>query len=200
MKVYALTGGIGAGKSAASKRFVERGIPVIDADLIGHEIIGPGGGAEGAVKAAFGASILSRGKIDREKLGAVVFGDESARQRLNGIVHPAIRAEIGQRLMRLAAKGHRAAIVDAALHAENGELSPGFEALILVDCPADIRRRRLVETRGMSTEEAAARIASQTPPEKKAALAKWIVHNDGTIEDLRAQVDQIADEILNHAE
>ncbi len=196
MKVYALTGGIAAGKSAASARFMERGIPVIDADRIGHDVIAPGGIAEQAVNAAFGPAVLTCGRIDREKLGAAVFGDDAARQRLNEIVHPAIRAEIAQRLAQLAEEGARAAIVDAALHAENGQLAPGFEGLILIDCPVEVRVRRLIENRGMTMADANARIAAQTPPEKKAALARWIVRNDGTLDELHAQVDPIADEIL----
>jgi len=137
------------------------------------------------------------GKIDRDTLGAIVFRDARARAKLNSIVHPAIRGEIARRLAELGASGTPAAIVDAALHAENGEMPPGFEALILVTCPVEERIRRLVELRGVTQEAATARINSQTPPELKAPLARWVIHNDGAIDALNAQVDEIAEEILN---
>ena len=200
MKVYALTGGIAAGKSEASKRFKERGIPVIDADTVAHEVIAPGGVAEAAVAEAFGENVLTCGKIDREKLGAVVFDDEDARLRLNELVHPAVREEIARRLAELMNQEYSAAIVDAALHAENGELPPGFETLIIVDCPVKERLRRMTENRKMTEKEAMSRISSQTPPEKKIPLARWIIENDRDLAHLHAQVDTIAQEILAHAD
>jgi dephospho-CoA kinase len=194
-----LTGGIASGKSAASNRFAQNGIPVIDADKVGHDVIAPGGIAEAAVIDAFGQGIVRCGKIDRDALGAIVFRDDEARIRLNGIVHPAIRAEIAARLAALGEAGTSAAIVDAALHAENGQMPPGFEALILVTCPAEERQRRLVENRAMTPEAAMDRINAQLPPESKAPLARWIVDNSGSLEALYAQVDRIAAEIQRDA-
>jgi dephospho-CoA kinase len=195
MKVYALTGGIGAGKSEASRLFVECGIPVIDADRIGHEVLEPGGAAERAVIDAFGERITDGGRIDRKKLADVVFHDRAALHRLNTLVHPAVLAEIGRRSGELAQAGHRAAIIEAALHAEDGRAQEWMAGLILVDCPAETRVRRLVEQRGMTDTEARARMAAQTPPEKKATLARWIIRNDGDREKLREEVRRVASEL-----
>lgn len=195
MKVYALTGGIGAGKSEAARMFVEYGVPVIDADRIGQQATEPGGVAEQAVRAAFGDDILSEGRIDRKKLAAIVFNDPAALQRLNDLVHPAVRAEIARRTAALAQENHPAAIIEAALHAEDGRLPEWMAGLILVDCPVDVRVQRLIEKRSMTEAEARARIAAQTPPERKAPLAKWIIRNDAGLDHLRTQVARIAQQL-----
>ena len=196
MKIYALTGGIAAGKSEASRRFEELGIPVVDADTIAHQVMEPGGRAYNAVVAHFGDQILTDGRIDRGKLGPLVFDDPEELARLNSMVHPAVQLEIAQRLADVSGETE-VAIVDAALHAENGQLGPGMEGLILVHAPEETRLRRLVERRGIDEEEARKRIAAQTAPERKMHLATWIVENTGTIEDLHAQIDAIAREILS---
>ena len=198
MRIYGLTGGTGSGKSEANRFFRERGIPVLDADAVGHGLLGPGGGAVKAVVEAFGEKILSDGAIDRTKLGALVFSDPGARQRLNAIVHPAIRKEIAVRCASLAAQGHEVAIIDAALIGEDGRRDGYLSGLILVVCPVDKRVRRLVEYRGLSEEEARRRIAAQTPPEKKIAFADWVIENTGTLTDLQARVDVIAQELTRH--
>jgi dephospho-CoA kinase len=192
MKVYALTGGTGSGKSEAGRRFSERGIPVIDADQVGHEVIASGGGAEAAVIAAFGVAILTGGQIDRTKLGAVVFSDAKARETLNGIVHPAIMAEVARRCAALAEAGAPAVLIDAALLGENGRLDGFFSGLVLISCPEEIRLRRLIDRRGMSAEAARRQIAAQSDPEKKRALATWVVDNSGELASMYAQVDRIA--------
>lgn len=194
MKIYGLTGGIAAGKSEASRRFKERGIPVIDADKVGHAVTEPGGAAEQAVIEAFGDAIITSGIIDREKLGLVVFSDPEARMKLNGIVHPAIGRETAARFAAFAEEGHPVAVYDAPLLAEDGTLRGGFDGLIVVLCPREVRLKRLIETRGMSEEEANRRIDAQTPPEEKVRLAQWVIHNTGSIDDLRAEVDAIVEE------
>lgn len=195
MKVYALTGGIGAGKSEAARMFAELGIPVIDADRIGQQATGLGGVAERAVIEAFGNDILKDGQIDRKKLAEIVFNDRAALQRLNHLVHPAVLAEVGRQTAALAGKNHPVAIIEAALHAEDGRLQEWMAGLILVDCPVETRVQRLVEKRGMTETEARARIAAQTPPEKKAPLAGWILRNDAGLDHLRAQVESVAREL-----
>ncbi|HPO12186.1 MAG TPA: dephospho-CoA kinase [Candidatus Hydrogenedentes bacterium] len=195
MDLYGLTGGTGSGKSEAARRFIARGIPVIDADVIGHEVIAPGGAAEQKIIAAFGQTILSCGKIDREKLSAVVFRDADARMKLNAVVHPAIFEEIARRCAALEAEGRHAVIIDAALLGEGGVREPWLKGFILVVCPEAERIRRLTAMRGIDEEEVKRRIAAQTPPESKRALADWVINNDGSIEALHAQVDAIAEAI-----
>ncbi len=199
MRIYGLTGGTGSGKSEAGRRFQELGIPVLDADAIGHRLLEPGGGAAGAVVEAFGEDILTDGVIDRDKLGTRVFGDADARQRLNAIIHPAIRMEIAVRCMGLAEQGHELALIDAALIGENGWRDPYLNGLILVTCPRDTRLQRLMKARGLTEEEAARRIAAQTPPEEKIPLADWVIENTGTLETLWARVDEIAQELKHHS-
>ena len=114
MRIYGLTGGIASGKSEAAKRFQARGIPVIDADRVGHRVLEPGGTAEARVMDAFGEDILTDGQIDRHKLGARVFADPKELDRLNAIVQPAIKNEIWQQCAALARDGQDLAVIDAS--------------------------------------------------------------------------------------
>lgn len=200
MRVYGLTGGIASGKSEVARRFVERGIPVLPADAIGHEAIEPGTAGEAAVVEAFGESILTDGCIDREKLGAVVFADAAARRKLNAILHPLIGNEIAQHCQALAGQGHEVVIVEAALFAEEDRVESMLDGLILVVCPREIRLDRLVRLRGLTPSEAEDRIDSQTAPEKKLALADWVVENTGTLAELEQRVDDVIDRILAHGQ
>jgi dephospho-CoA kinase len=195
MRIYGLTGGIGSGKSEVALRLVELGIPVIDADFVGHEILEPGGSAADAVIAAFGQAILTEGRIDREKLGAVVFDDDAARRRLNGIVHPAIARNIAERCAELVQQGHSSIVVEATLLAEDGQREPWMNGLILVLSSEDLRLSRLVRSRGMDPVDARKRMAAQTPPEEKASLADWVIENSGTLDELRAATDAVVDAI-----
>jgi dephospho-CoA kinase len=199
MRIYGLTGGTGSGKSAAGERFIENGIPVIDADAVGHEVLEPDGPGYGPVVEAFGDAILTEGKIDRAKLGSIVFQDGPARMRLNAIVHPLIRQAVAGRFASLAQAGYDLAILDAALLSEDGQRDSRFSGLILVQAPVALRIDRLAEHRGIPREEAQRRIAAQTDPGKKLALADWVINNRGTLEELRDQVDTITEALKSHA-
>ena len=198
MRIYGITGGTGSGKSEAARRFAELGFAIIDADMIGHEVIAPGGAAEKAVIDAFGHAVVTDGVIDRGKLGARVFSDDDARKRLNAIVHPAIGMAIAMRCAALAEQRHDAVIIDAALIAENGKKDDFLSGLIVVTCPVDERVRRLVERRGLDEAEARRRIAAQTPPERKLAVADWVIDNSGSREELRDRIDAIAEELTKY--
>ncbi|MCC6793854.1 MAG: dephospho-CoA kinase [Candidatus Hydrogenedentes bacterium] len=198
MRIYGLTGGTGSGKSEAARRFASHGIPIIDADAVGHEVIAPGGAAEKSVIDAFGEGILTDGAIDRGKLGTQVFRNEEARKKLNSIVHPAIGMAIAMRCAALAEQ-RDVVIIDAALIAENGKKEDYLSGLMLVLCPDDLRVQRLVAHRGVDEAEARRRIAAQTPPEKKLALADWVIDNSGDIDALHARVDEVAEVLMTHA-
>jgi len=200
MRIIGLTGGTGSGKSAAARRFEEHGIPVVDADRVGHEIIDPGGVAEQAVIEAFGEAILTDGSIDRAKLGPIVFGDPARLRQLNVIVHPAMFGEIARRCQAYAAQGKHTVIVDAALLAESGERDPWLAGLILVVAPEDTRVKRLSEGRGIAPEETRRRMQAQTDPESKRAAADWVIDNSGDLDALHRQVDAIAEAIQSHAD
>lgn len=195
MILIGLTGGTGSGKTEAGRRLAERGLPVIDADQVGHDVIAPGGAAEAAVIAAFGEDIVVDGKIERERLASCVFNDPEALTKLNALVHPAIFSEIGQRCTHYAETGAHTIIIDAALLGDSGELEPWLGGLILVTAPVEVRVQRLVSLRGMREDDARRRIAAQVDPERKRAFATWVVDNSGTLEQLYEQVDGIADAI-----
>ena len=195
MRIYGLTGGTGSGKSEAGQRLSYAGIPVIDADRVGHELLEPGGAAVGPVIEAFGREVTTAGAVDRAKLADWVFGDPEALRKLNAIVHPGIMQVIAGRLATLAGAGHAAAVVDAALIAEGGKRDVWLDGLIVVTCREDIRLDRLVRLRGMDIEQARKRIAAQTPAEKKVPLADWVIVNEGALEALWVRVDEIAADI-----
>jgi dephospho-CoA kinase len=199
MRIYGLTGGIGSGKSEVARRFEDLDIPVIDADRIGHEVLGPGGAAVEAVAAAFGPGVLSESAIDRKKLARIVFADKAAIEKLNAIVHPAIGRVIAERCIDLAAEGREVVVVDAAVLAEGGRREEWLDGLILVTCREDLRLSRLVQLRGMDAEEARRRIASQTAPETKMPLADWVIENEGDLDRLHERVDRVAAEIWSRA-
>ena len=199
MRMYGLTGGIASGKSEVARRLIERGVPVINSDRIGHTLLEPGSEVADAVVNAFGRGIVSCGRIDKERLAGIVFADAQARQKLNAIMHPVIKGIIAERCAALAAEGHNAVVVEAAIMAEGGKLEEWLDGLILVTCPREMRLSRLTEHRGMGPEEARCRIEAQTLPEGKTPLADWIIENDGTLEELHARTDEIAEEILSDA-
>lgn len=196
MNIVGMTGGIASGKSEVGRRLTQRGIPVIDADTVAHEVMAPGGAAYQPVVDAFGSGILRGESIDRETLGAIVFNNPEKLKTLNGLVHPAVMGEIGARCARLAQDGAPAVVVDAALLGDNGAIPEFMAGLILVLCPDDVRVARMVEHRDMTEEDARTRIAAQVDPESKRPLARWIIENDGSIEALYTQADTVADELL----
>lgn len=199
MRVFGLTGGIASGKSEAARRLRELGVPVIDADKVGHSVIEPGGRAEAAVLEAFGTAILTNGRIDRSKLGAIVFANPGELERLNSIVHPLIKAEIARECATLRDKGHPLAVIDAALLGEGGKIADTIDGLVLILADKDVRIRRLVERRGLSEKAARARIEAQTPPESKIPLATWILENNGSLDAFLTLVDSVAGRMLLQA-
>ncbi|MFA6239718.1 MAG: dephospho-CoA kinase [Candidatus Hydrogenedentales bacterium] len=198
MKIYGLTGGIASGKSEVAKILSQEGIPVIDADAIGHAVLEPKGAGFQKVLGAFGDQILTGGRIDRAKLSARVFADATLRQALNSIVHPLIQNEVARECVVLAGRGHKLAVIEAALLGENGKKDPFLSGLILVTCPQETRLQRLLHNRGMTLEEAQGRIAAQALPESKLALCDHVIDNSGEIAATRERVLELAKELLAH--
>jgi dephospho-CoA kinase len=181
-----LTGNIATGKSEVARTLAGLGARVIDADQIAHEVMRPGGPAYHAVVQAFGSEILTpAGAIDRARLGAIVFRDRDALRRLEGIVHPAVMAEV-ERLIRRAKE--RVVVVEAIKLIEAG-MHRLYDELWVVTAPRPVQIARLVATRGLTEQEAALRVDAQPPQEEKAALADRIIVNDGDTEDLRRKVE-----------
>jgi len=195
VKIYGITGGTGGGKSLGASRLVEHGFPTIDADRVGHELIAPGGAAEDVVRRRFGEAVVTDGRIDRKKLGALVFSDPGALRRLNALVWPMLYEVVRRRCARLADEGHKAVVVDAAILGEDGTLPPWVDGVILVTASPEARAARLVASRRLTQEQAEARIAAQTPDAVKRPLARWVIENDGEEAAFLAAVDAVAEEI-----
>lgn len=184
-----LTGGIGAGKSTVAETLTELGAVVIDADRIAREVVEPGTDGLAAVVAAFGEDVLDEnGALDRPALGRIVFGDDAKRQQLNGILHP----RIGARTAEMVAEAPDDAVVvhDVPLLVENG-MGAAFALVVVVDAPVDVRVARLQETRGMSVEDARARIAAQADDDARRAAADVWLENAGAAGALREQVERL---------
>jgi len=188
-----LTGGVASGKSTVAAILAELGAVVVDADLLAREVVAPGTPGLAAVVAEFGDGVLGAdGSLDRPALGAVVFADEAARRRLEAIVHPLVRAR-GRELEEAAPPG-AVVVHDIPLLAETGQAA-GFDAVVVVDVPVETQVERMVSQRGMSREDAEARIAAQATREQRLAVATYVVDNTGTREDLRDRVTEVFEKL-----
>jgi dephospho-CoA kinase len=192
-----LTGGIGAGKSAVANRLAALGAVVIDADRLAREAVALGSDGLAEVVAAFGPEVLAAdGALDRPALASRVFGDDVARRRLEAIIHPRVRARTAD---LVAAVPPDAVVVnDVPLLVEAG-LSGAYELVIVVLADEETRVARLVRDRGMTPDEAAARIRAQASDEQRRAVADVVIVNDGTIDDLHRTVDEVWRERLASA-
>jgi dephospho-CoA kinase len=180
-----LTGNIATGKSKVARMLTGLGARVIDADRVAHEVMRPGGPAYEAVIEVFGPEILAKdGTIDRTRLGAIVFRDAEALQRLEAAVHPATIAEVDRRIE----EAQEPAVVVEAIKLIEAGMHRAYDALWVVTAPRDLQIARLVADRGMSEDEAVLRVDTQPPQEEKAALADRIFVNDGDLQDLERQV------------
>ncbi len=192
MPLVALTGGIASGKSTIAARLAEHGAVIVDADQIVRDVQQPGSPVLADIAAEFGASMLAPdGSLDRPALGARVFGDVDAVGRLNAIVHPAVRLESARRFAAaLSADAAAVVVYDVPLLVESRRSDP-WELIIVAHAPAEVRKRRLVELRGMSEPDAAARIASQVSDDARLAIADVVIDTSGTIDDTLRQTDDL---------
>lgn len=186
-----LTGGIGSGKSTVSRLLASYGAVVVDADLLAREVVAPGTPGHAAVLEAFGPEVLlASGGLDREALGRRVFADPAELARLNAIVHPLV-GERGSALVAEAeAAGAPVVVHDVPLLAENG-LAGLYDEVVVVDAPQEVQLARLVGQRGMSREDALARMSAQATREQRLAVATRVIHNDGTLAELEQQVQAL---------
>jgi dephospho-CoA kinase len=193
-----LTGGIASGKSTVSAMLRDLGAVVIDADELAREVVAKGTPGLAAVVEEFGPQLLREdGELDRPAMGALVFSDEEARKRLEAIVHPLVF----ERIVALEEEAPADAVVvhDIPLLAESGRAAApdrgGFDAVVVVDAPAELQVERMVHARAWTEEEARARIAAQATREQRNAVATHLVENTGTIEDLRQRVAEVFDDL-----
>lgn len=187
MLTIGLTGGIASGKSTVSRRLMELGATVIDADAIARALQEPGRPGLERIVEEFGPSVLTPdGRLDRAALGSRVFADPEARSRLNAIIHPLVRAE-AERLA--AAAGEDAVLVeDIPLLVETGQHGR-FDLVLTVQAPVEERVRRMVEDRGMTEADARARIGAQATDADRAAVSNSVLVNDGSVQRLLDRVD-----------
>ena len=192
-----LTGGIGSGKSEVSKRLAAQGAVIIDADAIAREVVAPGTDGLAEVVEAFGKEILrADGELDRPRLGDIVFADPALRGKLNAIVHP----RVGARMAELERGAGPGAIVvhDVPLIAESG-LVGGYDLVVVVDVPPRIQVERLVRYRGMTREQAQARMAAQASREQRLAIAGIVIDNSGSLAELDRQAGDLWAELRRRA-
>ncbi|OAH16014.1 dephospho-CoA kinase [Streptomyces jeddahensis] len=192
-----LTGGIGAGKSEVSRLLVECGAVLIDADKIAREVVEPGTPGLAAIVEAFGEEVLrADGSLDRPKLGAVVFADPDRLAVLNSIVHPLVRARSAE--LEAAAPDDAVVVHDVPLLAEN-TLAPLYDVVVVVDASPGTQLDRLVRLRGMTEEDARARMAAQATREKRLQIADIVIDNDVPLAELRQQVRAVWRELAERA-
>lgn len=184
MRRIGLTGGIGSGKSTVARMFAELGAHVIDADAVAREVVEPRTPGLAALVEEFGNGILDGDRLDRTSLAQIVFEDEGARTRLNAIIHPLIGARTAELIAALPPDAvflHDVPLL-VELHLENA-----YDLVVVVDAPDDVRVSRLVE-RGLTEDDARARIATQATREQRLAVADVVINNSGDLDQLREQV------------
>jgi len=195
--VVGLTGGIACGKTTVTQMFADLGIPIIDADDLAREVVEPGTPGLQRVVDEFGEGVLDHeGRLDRKKVGDMVFNDKPAREKLNGILHPLISAAGAERLQVLQTDPAPYVIYEAALLVETGSYK-AFSALVVVSAEESLQRLRLIARDGYSVAEANARISSQLPLANKMAVADYVVTNNGDLEATREQVGEVHSKLVS---
>lgn len=188
-----LTGGIASGKSTVSAILAELGATIIDGDVLAREVVEKGTPGLAQVVEVFGPEILTpSGDLDRPRLGRIVFNDEAKRKRLEAIVHPLVFERYAA--LEAATPPDGVVVHDIPLLAESGR-AEDFDAVIVVETPAEVQVERMLRDRGWTREEAESRIAAQATPEQRRAIATHLIVNTGTREELRARVEEVYREL-----
>lgn len=192
-----LTGGIGSGKSSVAQLLRDLGATVVDADVLAREAVAPGTEGLAQVARTFGPQVIGPdGALDRDAMAEVVFADPSARQRLEAIIHPRVRARAAE--IEAAARASDPAVVvvhDVPLLVETGQ-QQSYDVVLVVDVEPEVQVRRLVEQRGLTQAQARARIAAQIDRQARLAAADVVIDNSGTRDDLARRVSQVWHEHL----
>jgi dephospho-CoA kinase len=189
LKLIGLTGGAGSGKSTVASMLRELGATVLDADVAAHAVYEPGSLGFDMIEGEFGPDYVRDGKIDRARLGELVFHDADARARLNAIVHPLVREWMSAQTANALMRGAEVAVQDVPLLYENG-LEDLYGDVVVVFVPQPVQIERLVG-RGVSEDRARAIVAAQMPIDEKRARARHVIDNSGTLEETRRQVEDV---------
>jgi len=193
MRVIALTGGIGCGKSLAAEYFADFGAIVIDADQLARAGIERGSAGFDQVVSIFGDSILKNGDIDRRALGELVFKDPSSKVKLENIIHPWVRQEFEEAVDSL--KADETLVYEIPLLFETGG-QDRFDIVVTIESSMENRVTRL-RARGLHISEIEARIAAQATREQRESIADFLIENDGSEDELLRKVENIWDELAN---
>lgn len=186
-----LTGGIGSGKTAVSKRFEALGAPVIDTDLLAREVVEPGEPALDRLVRLFGREILREdGRLDRERLRRTVFADPAARREVEAILHPAIRRRLRARLVELERTETPYCVIVVPLLVET-DFQEMVDRVLVIEAARERRVRWVMTRTGMQKAEVEQIMDAQAAPEERLRAAHDVVHNDGTLDDLREKVDRL---------
>lgn len=203
--IVGITGGIACGKTTVSERLAEKGAIPINADEIGHQLLKADSPVIDELVSAFGREILEEsGNVSRKKLGAIVFNDKSARERLNAILHPLIIQRSRSRARQLVLEDPSCVVLlDAPLLIEAGAYD-SVDLIVVVTASSEIQLQRILErshaqNRPLTENEAQARIDSQMPVSEKVKYADVVIENDGTLKELYEKVDQLWDKLMNRA-
>ena len=194
---YALTGGIGSGKSTVARMFRDLGAVIIDADAISRELMEPGQEILARTVNTFGESILNAdGTLNRARLAERIFAHHEEREKLNAIVHPKVRARAAELVDDVVNSPNFSSIIidDIPLLVET-QRAAEFDGVIAVQTDLPIRLGRLSKNRNMSYTEAQARISAQATDQQRSAIARWVITNSGSRDDTQAQVQKVWDEL-----
>ncbi|HTZ40901.1 MAG TPA: dephospho-CoA kinase [Syntrophales bacterium] len=192
-----LTGGIATGKSTVVRMLVRNGARVIDHDGLVHDLQEPGQPVWKRIVEVFGRNILdAEDRIDRKRLGTLVFDNQDRRKTLEGIVHPAVLEEAQRRREKITEQDKGAIILsDIPLLLEVG-LQDQFDLVLLVYAPPEVQIRRVMKRNSLNREEAMARLKSQMPIDEKLRYAQIVIRNDGTMRELEKRVNKVWEELL----
>ncbi|WP_299055680.1 dephospho-CoA kinase [uncultured Nocardioides sp.] len=189
-----LTGGVASGKSTVAAALADLGVVLVDADVLAREVVARGSDGLREVVEAFGPEVLTDdGELDRPAVGRLVFGDAERRRALEGIIHPRVRARAAE--IEAAAPAGALVVHDIPLLVETGQAGD-FDAVVVVDVPVQVQTERMTAHRGMSEEDAAARIAAQADRDARLAVATHVVDNSGDLAALRARVAEVHADLL----
>jgi|SRR5687767_11498865 len=195
MRLIGLTGNIASGKSAVADMLAERGATIVDADVLARDAVTKGSPALDAIVARWGKGVLDpEGNLDRAALRHIVFEDQGDLDALNEIVHPEVHRLREKDIAEARARGEQVVVCVIPLLFER-HLADDFDTIVLVDAPRSVRLDRIVRDRGIDEAEAMKMIAAQMPADLKRARANFVIENNGTLEDLEAEVDRVWEEI-----
>jgi len=194
LKLVGLTGGIATGKSTVARLIAQRGIPIVDADQLAREAVEPGQPALAEIARLWPQAISGDGRLDRKRLGGIVFADPDARRRLEAILHPRISELCDARAAALAAAGHKLAFYEASLLVETGRHRE-FDGLVVVTASPEAQIERAMARDHLTRDQARARIDAQLPMADKIAVATHVIDNGGDPAATAAQVARLLDEL-----